>query len=139
VFDTNSLISALLISTSVSRQAFDKALDHYQVLISTERISEFDDVASRKKFEKYLDPEEREGFEELLHREARFVEVSEEITACRDPDDDTFLALAVAGDADVLISGDEDLLVLDPFRGVRIVQPRAFLDAFPPVELQNPQ
>lgn len=47
VFDTNSLISALLVSTSVSRKAFDKALNAYQILISDETVAEFDDVAGR--------------------------------------------------------------------------------------------
>jgi len=134
VFDTNSLISALLINTSVSRKAFDKAIDHYQILISDETAAEFDDVAGHEKFEKYLNVGEREGFEELLHREARLVEVSETVAASRDPDDDKFLALALAGEAEVIVSGDEDLLVLDPFRGVRIVRPRTFVEEFPPAE-----
>jgi len=128
------LISALLISTSVSRKAFDKALDRYQIPISDETIAEFDDVAGREKFEKYLKAGERERFEELLHREARFVEVTEAVAASRDPDDDKFLALALAGEAKAIISGDEDLLVLSPFQGVRIVRPRTFVEGFPPAE-----
>ena len=134
VFDTNSLISALLIKTSISRQAFDKALDHYRIIISDETAAEFDDVAGREKFETYLKVGEREAFEELLHREAQFVEVTETVEASRDPDDDKFLELAVAGEAEVIISGDKDLLVLDPFRDVRIVRPRTFVEEFPPVE-----
>lgn len=134
VFDTNCLISALLIRTSVARKAFDKALDHYQILISEETIAEFDEVSSRAKFAKYLEEGEREGFEELLYREATFVVVKETIRASRDPDDDKFLDLAVAGTATVIVSGDKDLLVLDPFRGVRIVQPGIFLMELPPIE-----
>lgn len=45
---------------------------------------------------------------------------------CRDPDDDSVLACAVAAAADYLVSGDKDLLVLDSCRGVRIIAPRAF-------------
>ena len=134
VFDTNSLISALLISTSVARRAFDKALDHYQILVSNETVAEFDDVAGREKFETYLKPGEREAFQELLHREATFVEGTQAVEVSRDPDDDKFLALALAGKAEVIISGDQDLLVLDPFRGVRIVKPRTFVEEFPPLE-----
>lgn len=70
VFDTNSLISALLIRTSISRTAFDKALDHYRILVSAATTEEFDDVASREKFASYLEEEEKERFEELLYREA---------------------------------------------------------------------
>jgi len=134
VFDTNSLISALLINTSISRRAFDKALDHYRLLISDETVAEFDDVAGREKFETYVKEGEREAFEELLHREAQFVEVIEAVEASRDPDDDKFLELAVAGEAEVIVSGDQDLLVLDPFQGVRIVRPRTFVEEFPPME-----
>ncbi len=64
IFDTNCLISALLARGSVSRRAFDKALDHYQILISRETAAEFDDVAGREKFERYLEEGEREGFQE---------------------------------------------------------------------------
>lgn len=52
---------------------------------------------------------------------------TEKIRACRDPKDDKFLEVAVAGDADLIISGDEDLSVLNPFRGIPIMQPAAFL------------
>jgi predicted nucleic acid-binding protein len=45
---------------------------------------------------------------------------------CRDPDDDKFLELAVNGRADVIISGDADLLVLDTFRGIPIITAAAF-------------
>jgi len=134
VFDTNSLISALLVNTSVSRRAFDKALDYYQILISDETVAEFDDVARREKFEKYLKAGEREGFEELLHREARFIEVTETVEACRDSDDDKFLELALAGGEEIIMSEDKDLLVLDPFQGVRIARPRSFVEEFPPLQ-----
>ena len=63
MFDTNSLISALLISTSISRHAFDKALDYYQILVSDETVAEFDDVTGREKFETYVKAGEREAFE----------------------------------------------------------------------------
>ena len=134
VSDTNSLISALLIKPSISRQAFDKALDHYRIIISDETAAESDDVAGREKFETYLKVGEREAFEELLHREPQSVEVTETAEASRDPDEDKFLELAVAGEAGVIISGDKDLLVLDPFRDVQIVRPRTFVEEFPPVE-----
>jgi hypothetical protein len=118
VFDTNALISALLIRDSISRTAFDKALDHYQILVSEATAEEFDEVAGREKFDPYLRERERERFAELLYRDAAFVSVEEAITVSRDPDDDKFLALAVAGEASVIVSGDDDLLSLDPFRGI---------------------
>jgi uncharacterized protein len=50
------------------------------------------------------------------------------IIACRDPKDDKFLGLAVAGAADAIVTGDDDLLVLHPFRGIEIVRPTAISD-----------
>ena len=47
---------------------------------------------------------------------------------CRDKDDDVVLATAVAGKADVIVTGDDDLLVLKQFRGIRILSPRQFLE-----------
>ena len=47
---------------------------------------------------------------------------------CRDEDDDVVLATALAGKADVIVTGDDDLLVLKRFRGIRIVSPRQFLE-----------
>jgi uncharacterized protein len=57
---------------------------------------------------------------------AERVAITERITACRDPDDDKFLELAVSGRADVIVSGDGDLLALDTFRGIPIVTAAAF-------------
>ena len=47
---------------------------------------------------------------------------------CRDPADDVIVATAVAAKAEWLITGDDDLLVLDPYQDIRIVTPRAFLE-----------
>jgi len=48
---------------------------------------------------------------------------------CRDPKDNKFLEVAVNGEADVMVTGDEDLLVLNPYRGIRIVSPSAYVAA----------
>ena len=61
-----------------------------------------------------------------------WVEVSAKITACRDPNDDKFLELAVSGLATHIVTGDQDLLVLDPFQGISILTPHAFLDLLLP-------
>jgi uncharacterized protein len=59
---------------------------------------------------------------------AEMIEINDTIAACRDPKDDKLLELAVGGNADFLITGDKDLLVLNPFRAVKIITPREFLD-----------
>jgi predicted nucleic acid-binding protein len=58
---------------------------------------------------------------------AELVEIKERIAACRDPTDDKFLELAVNGRADLIVSGDADLLALNPFRGIPIITPAMFV------------
>jgi len=59
---------------------------------------------------------------------AELVAIVERITACRDPTDDKFLELAVNGRADMIVSGDADLLALNQFRGIPIVTPATFIE-----------
>ena len=65
-----------------------------------------------------------------LLKESELVAITEQINDCRDPNDNKFLELAVCGNADVLVTGDDDLLALNPFRGIAIVTPRDFLNSF---------
>jgi putative PIN family toxin of toxin-antitoxin system len=127
VFDTNVVVSAALLASSVPRQAFDKALDEGTILISVPVLLELAEVLSRKKLKKYLLEEERMRFLVALLKEAEMVEVTEEITDCRDVKDNKFLELAVSGRADCIVSGDDDLLVLNPFRGIPILTSSEFL------------
>lgn len=128
VFDTNVIISAVLIKQSVSRRAFDKAIDEGEILMSVEVIDELNQVLGRERFARYVTEEERLGFLAVLLRETRLIEVDVHIGECRDPRDDKFLELAVSGKSDCIISGDRDLLVMHPFRGMPIVSPREFLN-----------
>ena len=52
------------------------------------------------------------------------------VPVCRDPDDDWVLATAVSGNCDMIVTGDQDLLLLGEYAGIRIVSPRAFQDSF---------
>lgn len=83
----------------------------------------------RPKFDRYVSAPSREAFLRGLIGNAEVVDVTDGIRACRDPKDDKFLDAAVSGQADFLVSGDADLLVLHPFRGIPILTPAAFLDA----------
>jgi uncharacterized protein len=58
---------------------------------------------------------------------AEFVEIRESIVACRDPKDDQYLSLAINGCAECIVTGDDDLLVLNPFREIPILTARMFL------------
>lgn len=63
----------------------------------------------------------------LVIRRGENVQPNRSIAVCRDPKDNKFLEVAVAGYADVIVTGDEDLWVLDPFEGIAIVQPAQFV------------
>jgi putative PIN family toxin of toxin-antitoxin system len=128
VFDTNVVISALLLKRSVARQAFDKATQIGKLLVSRVTVEELNDVLRRKGFEKYVTEEERMEFLSAFVRDGVLVEIIERVMVCRDPKDDKFLELAINGKASCIVSGDEDLLVLHPFRGIAIVTPREFLE-----------
>ena len=82
---------------------------------------------SRPKFDRYVVEALRTEFLETILNDAVWVEIQESVMACRDPKDDKFLALAVDGQADFIVTGDRDLLVSNPFRGIAIVQPEEFL------------
>ena len=130
VFDTNAIFSAVLLQQSVSRRAFDRALDEGEILVSVETIDELNRVLGRDKFARYVTEQERLEFLAILLREARLIEVDVHIGACRDPKDNKFLELAVSGDAKCIVSGDQDLLVLHPFRGIAILTPSSFIKQY---------
>jgi hypothetical protein len=127
VFDTSVVVSALLLKDSKPRQAFDLALDHGVILLSLPIVKELNAVLSRPKFDRYLLREERERFLAALVLEAVFIEINENVKACRDPKDDTFLELAVNGSATCIVSGDKYLLELNPFRSIPIIEPDEFI------------
>ncbi len=69
----------------------------------------------------------------MIHRieqDGRRIHIKETIRACRDPKDDKYLELAVAAKADCVITGDHDLLVLNPFRGIPILLAADFVNQF---------
>lgn len=128
VFDTNTLISAVLFTESTPGRALRQALETGVLLASPDTLIELAGVLGRARFDPYLTLEEREEFLTALVARVEIVDPVEEVRVCRDPDDDKFLALAVAGGAEALISGDRDLLALHPFRGIPIVSAAELLD-----------
>ena len=128
VYDTNVVVSALLFGQSIPAQALFAVHGRGTVLLSEPTLIELSEVLSRPKFDRYLTQEERERFLAALLHEATLIEISDEVRVCRDPKDDKFLDLALNGTATHLVTGDEDLLVLDPFRGIPIVTPARFLE-----------
>jgi putative PIN family toxin of toxin-antitoxin system len=128
VIDTNTLISAFLLPNSTSRKAINKAISTGIIAVSNETINEFSDTFVRAKFDKYLSLELRLQIIVEFKIIAKLINPKILITACRDPKDNKFLELAISGRATYIITGDEDLLVLNPFQDVSIVSASAFLN-----------
>ena len=127
VFDTNVIISAMLLPNSVPRQAINYVLREGRWLISDDTTAELSEVIHLSKFDKYISDEHRIEFLTALLHEAELVDVVETRTECRDPRDNKFLELAVSGRATHIVTGDSDLLVLHPFCGIIVVSPSSFL------------
>jgi putative PIN family toxin of toxin-antitoxin system len=133
VFDTNVLVSALLLPDSKPRHALELALREGRILLSFATLAELNEILSRKRFRRYVDEEDIRSFLAALTRESQWVDVDVRIQACRDPKDDKFLELAVSGHGSHIVTGDSDLLALHPFQGIQILPPHRFLELpFPP-------
>ena len=126
IFDTNVLVSAALLSGSSADLCVRNVLARQLPLVfSTATYDELADVLMRAKLDRYVSRRTREALLRTWRKAAvMFPEAAlrEEVRDCRDPDDDKFLELALASGARALVTGDADLLVLDPWRGVRIVK-----------------
>src|SRR3979411_2894360 len=112
VVDTNELVSRLILPQSVPAQALRRAELESRLLISEATMYELADALSRPKFDRYVSLENRKSFLQRLGHIAEFVPIIQLVRECRDPKDDKFLEVALNGRADVIISGDADLLAL---------------------------
>ena len=124
--DTNTLVSRLLLPGGTAARAVDHALALGVPLVSDDTLAELADVLSRPKFDRWVTLAERQHFVQLLGGVARRVNITHRVQACRDPKDDKFLHVALNGEAEAIVTGDRDLLALDPFHGVRILRPADF-------------
>lgn len=127
VLDANVIVSAVLSTQGKSRQAFDLAIETGIVLMSDEVFAELSEVLLRPKFDRYNDRTKRATFLDELLDIVGFVEVTVQIDECRDVKDNKYLELAVSGKANWIVTGDEDLLILHPFRQIPIVRIQTFL------------
>jgi putative PIN family toxin of toxin-antitoxin system len=109
-------------------RAVDHAISSGQLLASIATLRELMTKLLSPKFDRYVPRERRDALLLRLAPLIEIVEIVQSIRASRDPDDDKFLEAAVNGRADVVVSGDADLLELNPFRGIAILTPAAYLD-----------
>lgn len=127
VFDTNVWISTAFWRESVPARATRVARNRDKIIMTFETLEELGIVLRRQRFDRYLDLADRLDFLAKLSKDVIMIAPSEPIGQCRDPKDDKFLEAAVWGNADCIVTGDADLLVLHPFRGIRICTPTDFL------------
>ncbi len=128
VLDSNVIVSAVFFPKGLPRQAMDWAGRNGKILASESTFAELSDVLLRPRFERFASLATREVVLNDFARSVEFVAIRESIVACRDPKDDQYLALAVNGGAACIVTGDEDLLVLHPFRQMPILSVRGFLE-----------
>jgi putative PIN family toxin of toxin-antitoxin system len=127
VIDTNVLISGLFSTTSTPALAVERAVTSGQLVASRDTLRELVDTLLAPKFDRYVPRERRDALLLRLAALVDIVEIIQRVHASRDPDDDKFLEAAVNGRADVLVTGDHDLLALHPFRGITIVTPATYM------------
>jgi putative PIN family toxin of toxin-antitoxin system len=127
VFDTNVLISQMILPRSKPSLAVRIVVRRGRLLTSEEQLRELFEVAMRPKFDSYVAPNVR--FQELrrLAAFAQRVQIVRRVHICRDPKDDMLLEIAASGRASHLVTGDADLLDLKSLEGVPILTPAAFL------------
>jgi putative PIN family toxin of toxin-antitoxin system len=125
VVDTNIFVSAALKRGSLPHIALYQAAQRCVLLKSVATEAQFLEVIARPYLARLIEPATRDWLTHLIAT-AEVVPISERIVACRDPTDDKFLEVAVNGHADLILTGDKDLLVLNPFRTIPIVPPSAF-------------
>ena len=127
VVDTNVLVSRLILPRSSPAHAVRKAELDAILLISDATMYELADVLARAKFDRYVSIEDRKSFLRRLSYFAEFVPIIQLVHECRDPKDDKFLEVALNGRADVIVTGDADLLALNPWREIAILSPADYL------------
>ncbi|HEX3861846.1 MAG TPA: putative toxin-antitoxin system toxin component, PIN family [Stellaceae bacterium] len=126
--DTNVFISAGIKASSVPGVAVYLVVEGHVLLKSTPTEQELFGTLARPRLAPLIPSAFRSWLFDVFAK-AEFVAAAECIFACRDPRDDKFLELAVDGQADLIISGDKDLLDLDPFGGIPIVSAAAFVQS----------
>jgi uncharacterized protein len=128
VIDTNIYVSRLIREQSIPGQAVGRAWREAVTLTSTAILEELQTVLRRPKFARYIQPEKIDPYIEKVGTFGLVLVNSPRIRACRDPRDDKFLEVAVHGRADVIVTGDRDLLDLNPFHGIKILAPAEYLE-----------
>lgn len=129
VVDTNIFISAFLKSKSAKYLVNKIFNDEYELVLSHTQLQEIEEVFKRPKFKNFISSTEIEELVNLLSLKVTMPVIYESINDCRDPKDNMILEAAVYGNAQYIITGDKDLLILNPYRGICIFNLKDFLNS----------
>ncbi len=130
VLDTNVLVGGLIRPNGRLGPILRRLRDgDYTILYAASSLEELVSVLMRPRIrDKYgVTDGDIEAVLALILVRGEVVSVERRIAACRDPKDDLFLEIGVAGHADAIVSGDRDLLVLHPFEGIPVITPAELL------------
>ena len=130
VLDTNIIISATLIRGGNEDQilrAWQRGV--FELVLSPQILEAIGRALSYEKPRKsrWMTQEEMVELLQTLAQGSLMVSGHVKVRASRDPEDDKFLAAAIQAEADFVVTGDRDLLVLEHYRGVRVLRPAPFL------------
>ena len=127
VLDTNVIIAGI-VADGLCRDLLRRGVLPHDLVTSEPLLEELVEKL-RSKFR--VDPHDVPFLAAYRKRAETVVPAALDDTVCRDPDDDVVLGTVLAGKADIILTGDEDLLVLKSYRGIRILSPRQYLAAHP--------
>ncbi len=126
ILDTKIVVSSITFPGSTPDQALVAAQSAI-MLASQATLAELIEVIERPSWDRYINRQLRTRLAAEYMTSCEVISVISSIRACRDPKDDKFLELAIDGEADMIVTGDKDLLAIQPFHGIEIVSPAAFL------------
>ncbi|MBV6440786.1 MAG: putative toxin-antitoxin system toxin component, PIN family [Haliscomenobacteraceae bacterium CHB4] len=121
LLDTNLWVAALISASMRNRIERIIADDRLDILADAELMAELEEVCARPKFAHLLSPAQIADFLQILHDRLTFIETKSQVQVCRDPDDDFLFAICLDGQAEYLLTGDNDLLALRAFEKTRIL------------------
>lgn len=127
VIDTSTLVGAMLRTQSLPHRLLTYVLNNFSLFASEATLSELAEVAKRDSFNKYQPLAARHEFFQNYAVRVAMVTPLMKVTDCRDPKDNKFLELALHIQADVLVTSDDDLLTLNPWRGIAVLSPADFM------------
>jgi uncharacterized protein len=126
VVDTNVFVSTALKESSWPSMVVRWLYKNGGLLKSSVTERELFEVLKRPRIAAKINPVFTDNLR-LIFDAAESVEITRNVMICRDAKDDKFLELALNGRADIIVTGDQDLLTLNPFQGIPVAQPANFI------------